>query len=167
MPAGLTNLDEPTERVIQLVDQIMNITFMEASQLSTLSTPLHSLLPPSLLFSIILLRISLRVTIGDRYFNIAYNFTFLPISFLHANTSSFSPSFLPLLLLLARLMGKRLGTAGMQPRMMMGAAVAAAPAPDAAAAAAAAPAADVRFRTILIQISVTNCFGKLYFQPFI
>jgi len=37
-PGKLESLDDPSERVKNLVDQIMNITFYESAQLSTLSS---------------------------------------------------------------------------------------------------------------------------------
>lgn len=38
-PGKLEALDEPTERVQAIVEQIMNITFFESAQLGTLSPP--------------------------------------------------------------------------------------------------------------------------------
>lgn len=50
MPSGLSNANEPSERVIELAEQIMNISFIEAAQLSTLSLIFTSFsLLPSLL----------------------------------------------------------------------------------------------------------------------
>lgn len=52
MPAGVATADEPSEKVVQLAEQIMSISFLEAAQLSTLPTSSYSLSLLSALFSL-------------------------------------------------------------------------------------------------------------------